>query len=113
MLTCYKVFPLLERLQTEWETLRDDNKYFPIQHTLNAGLKNMAKWYRKMDDTSIYFISHGNLLSFSWVEICFNQNPAVLDPTRKLSYVKIAWDPEFVEAGMRHMKKIVCHFIFI
>ena len=60
---CHKVFPLLEQLQTEWETLCDDDKYFPVKHALDAGLKNMAKWYRKTDDTSIYFISHG-IVSF-------------------------------------------------
>ena len=57
--TCHKVFPPLEQLQSEWETLRDDDKYIPVKHALDAGLKNMAKWYWKTDDTSIYFISHG------------------------------------------------------
>ena len=58
MPTCYIVFPLLKQLQSEWETLCDDNKYFPVKHALDAGLKNMGKWYWKTDNTSIYFISH-------------------------------------------------------
>ena len=45
MPTCYKVFPLLKQLQSEWETLCEDNKYFPVKHALDAGLKNMGKWY--------------------------------------------------------------------
>ena len=59
---CYKVFPLLERLQTQWETLRADDDYEPVYEALNAGLANMQKWYQKTDDTSIYFISHGRLI---------------------------------------------------
>lgn len=57
--TCHKVFPLLERLQLQWEALCNDDEYTPVKHALDAGLKNMQKWYRKTDDTSIYFISHG------------------------------------------------------
>lgn len=57
--TCYKVFPLLEMLQSKWEELLENERYEPVYEALAAGLKNMAKWYRKADDTSIYFISHG------------------------------------------------------
>ena len=46
--TCHKVVPLLEQLQSEWETLHDDDKYIPVEHALDLGLKNMAKWYWKM-----------------------------------------------------------------
>ena len=60
--TCHKVFPILERLQSEWEALLDDAEYEPVHHALEAGLKNMQKWYRKTDDTSIYFVSHGKSL---------------------------------------------------
>ena len=94
--TCHKVLPLLKQLQTEWETLHSDDKYFSVKHALNAGLKNMAKWYWKMDDTSIYFISHGILFFIFLILIGFDQNVAVLDPTHKLSYLKIAWEPKQV-----------------
>jgi hypothetical protein len=57
--TCYKVFPLLEMLRAQWEEFRVDPKYVPVHDALAAGLVNMEKWYRKADDTSIYFISHG------------------------------------------------------
>jgi hypothetical protein len=57
--TCYKVFPLLEMLRTQWEEFRGNPKYVPVHHALAAGLDNMRKWYYKTDDTSIYFISHG------------------------------------------------------
>ena len=113
MPTCHKVFPLLKQLQTEWETLCDDDKYFPVKHALDAGLENMAKWYWKMDDTSIYFISHGIAFPFFMILICFDQNVTVLDPTCKLSYLNIAWEPEFIETGMMHLRKIVGYFILL
>ena len=60
--TCYKVFPLLERLQTQWETLCEDDNYAPVYAALDAGLANMQKWYQKTDNTLIYLITHGKLL---------------------------------------------------
>ena len=113
MLTCHKVFPLLKRLQSEWETLCDDDKYFPVKHALDAGLKNMAKWYRKTDNTSIYFISHGIVFLFFMILICFDQNVTVLDPMCKLSYLNIVWEPEFIEAGMTCLREIVGFFILL
>ncbi|KAM6491480.1 hypothetical protein JOM56_013049 [Amanita muscaria] len=49
--TCYKVFPLLEMLQTRWEELLENPQYTPVHDALTAGLKNAQKWYRKADDT--------------------------------------------------------------
>ncbi|KIL55348.1 hypothetical protein M378DRAFT_46105, partial [Amanita muscaria Koide BX008] len=69
-------------------------EYAPVKQALEAGLENMRKWYRKSDDTSIYFISH------------------VLDPTRKLMYLRVAWEEEWVEKGMDRMRKLVCRYSF-
>ena len=55
-----QVFPLLEKIQTEWEDLRDNPQYYPVKNTIQASLDVMEKWYRKMNDMSIYFVSHGN-----------------------------------------------------
>ena len=46
-------------LQSKWDDLSENDQYEPVHKALAAGLKNMVKWYRKADDTSIYFISHG------------------------------------------------------
>ncbi|KAF8625163.1 hypothetical protein AX15_005530 [Amanita polypyramis BW_CC] len=86
--TCYKVFPLLEMVQTKWKEFLEDAKYLPIYNALSTRLNNMQKWYCKADDTSIYFISH------------------VLDPTQKLIYVEAAWEYEHVESNMQHLQKI-------
>jgi hypothetical protein len=57
--TIHMVFPLIEKVQSRWESCCLDPVYAPVKLALEAGLKNMSKWYRKADDTSIYFISHG------------------------------------------------------
>ena len=60
-------------LQTRWEELLEDPRYAPVHDALTAGLKNAKKWYRKADDTSIYFISHGkNTHVISAVTYCSN-----------------------------------------
>ncbi len=50
-------------LQGKWEELLENERYGPVHDALVAGLENMAKWYRKASDTSIYFISHGEDLA--------------------------------------------------
>lgn len=52
---------LLDRLWAQWGALRKDPAYIPIYNALDAGLKSMEKWYDKIKDTPIYFISHGKL----------------------------------------------------
>lgn len=56
--TCYKVFPLVKKLQSEWEDLFKNRQYSSVYKALEAGLKNTVEWYRKADDTLIYFISY-------------------------------------------------------
>ncbi|KAJ3492900.1 hypothetical protein NLJ89_g11143 [Agrocybe chaxingu] len=86
--TAQRVLPHIERLQSDWEEKLADPEYAPVAHALEAGLANMLKWYRKTDDTSIYFVCH------------------VIDPTIKRSYVDVAWDKEWVDAGMKRFNNI-------
>ncbi|PPR02389.1 hypothetical protein CVT24_002051 [Panaeolus cyanescens] len=85
--TLQHVYPLLEKLMSDWDDMINDPKYAPIKHAIQAGVDNMVKWYRKTDESSIYFIAH------------------VLDPVIKLRYVKSAWESDYVEAGMEKMKE--------
>jgi hypothetical protein len=39
--------------------------------------------------------------------MCGDGHDAVLDPTRKVSYLDAAWEPEWVEMGKNRMKEIV------
>ena len=98
----------------EWETLHDDDKYFPEKHALDAGLKNMAKWYWKTDDTSIYFISHGIVSLIFLILIFFSIETlqCLIPHVNCLMSCKVAWGLKSVDMHMKHMRKIVCHFIF-
>jgi hypothetical protein len=91
-------------LQSKWDNLLENERYSPVHEALAAGLENMAKWYRKADDTSIYFISHGkDPTLFSKLQLTL----IVLDPTWKLSYVQVAWHAEYVEDNMDRLREIV------
>ena len=67
MATCTRVLPMLELLMSEWEELLDDPEYEPIHEGLWAGVKLLEKYYRRTDDTDVYFITHGKLLN-----TCYN-----------------------------------------
>lgn len=66
----HKVFPLLEKVQSDWESRSNNPAYELVKPALEAGLQNMSKWYRKTDDTSIYFISHGTFTKFPLYLYC-------------------------------------------
>ena len=104
--TCYKVFPLLKMLQGKWKELLENERYSPVHGALEAGLANMAKWYRKATDTSIYFISHGDNLALL-IRPLLTLVLVVLDPTWKLSYVQVAWDAEDFDENMVRLRDIV------
>ena len=62
----------------EWEDLRDNPRYHPVQDAIQAGL-----------------------------DIMWNSVNPVLDPTRKCMYLDVAWDEEWVLAAKDHMHDIV------
>lgn len=66
--TLQRVYPLLEKLMSDWEAMIEDTEYEPIKDAIQAGLDNMIKWYRKTDDSSIYFIAHGTFLLLLYIE---------------------------------------------
>ena len=42
-----------------WEELLDDQEYEPVHGALQAGISLLEKYYRRADDTDVYFIAHG------------------------------------------------------
>jgi hypothetical protein len=52
----YRMIPILEFLQEMWESMAHTLKFV---ETIRCGLKNLTKWYRKVDDTDAYFICLG------------------------------------------------------
>ncbi|SJL09148.1 uncharacterized protein ARMOST_12524 [Armillaria ostoyae] len=85
-LTCQRVYPVIEQLQSQWEALTIDLKFDLVLPALEAGLKNMKKWYRATERTSIYFV--------------------FLDPGRKLTYLSIAWEDRWIKKSMKRMSEI-------
>ena len=63
--------------------------YTPVVAGLTKGLENLAKWYRNMDDTNIYFIS------------------LILDPGIKLEYFKTNWDADYLKCGIGILYTVV------
>jgi hypothetical protein len=49
-------------MQTVWENMANDPKFQVVEDAIQAGLKSLGKWYRKVDDTDVYFICLGMLL---------------------------------------------------
>ncbi len=52
------------QLQSQWEDLTVNPKFELVLPALNAGLKNMAKWYHVTDHTLVYFICHSKYCVF-------------------------------------------------
>lgn len=89
--TVYRAFPVIESMQQKWERMAKNSKYAQIVPALEAGLANLRKWYRTLDDSSIYFI-------------CL-----ILDPRVKMAYFQTHWEEEYLEAGTQSLKKTVSH----
>ena len=65
-----RVLPMLELLMSEWEELLENEEYEPVHEALQAGISLLEKYYRRADDTDVYFIAHGmQQRSFYWLSI--------------------------------------------
>ncbi|KIJ30903.1 hypothetical protein M422DRAFT_103827, partial [Sphaerobolus stellatus SS14] len=64
-------------------------KFKPVKAAIEAGLKNLNKWYKRTDNSNAYFI-------------CL-----VLDPSSKLAYVEEHWDHEWLERGKIQLETVV------
>ena len=42
-----------------WENMAAVPRYYKVCNALIAGLDNLAKWYKKTDDSTAYFICLG------------------------------------------------------
>ncbi|KAG2056758.1 hypothetical protein BDR06DRAFT_969779 [Suillus hirtellus] len=79
--TASQTIPTLECHADMWQTMANSIEYSPITDAIQKGLKNMGKYYKKTNDSDIYFI-------------CL-----VLDPNYKLAYVESHWSAEKVMSG--------------
>ena len=87
----------------EWEELLEDIEYEPVYGALQAGILLLEKYYHRADNTDVYFIAHGTqhiIISISFLLTCW----LVLDPVFKLGYLNAAWEPQYLDVGMKQFK---------
>jgi hypothetical protein len=57
--TVWRTIPVLEFLLQSWENMAGLSKFSKVEPAIQKGLKNIDKWYRKVNDTDAYFICLG------------------------------------------------------
>lgn len=92
--TVYRAFPVIEFMQQRWEAMTKEPKYASVADALEAGLHNLRKWYRSLDDGNMYFI-------------CL-----VLDPRVKMAYFQQHWEKKYLNDGIQILNKTVQSFSF-
>ena len=93
-------------MQEAWENMAKHDRFERVHAAIDAGLENLQKWYRKVDDTDAYFISLGSssFVHLDWYWLISQ----VLDPNIKLAYAEAKWDSEYYEMGLRRLEAVVC-----
>ena len=59
----FRAAPALEMLQDKWERMMKDKRFEQVHSAIEAGLRNVRKWYKKMDDTDVYVVTMGTWLN--------------------------------------------------
>jgi hypothetical protein len=88
----YRAVSTMELIQDRWETIFKLWEYRRIKHAVEAGLCNIRKWYRRMDDTDVYVMS------------------MALNPVIKLAFIRISWDPKYVKMAENILEDDVSSF---
>ena len=60
--TVWRTIPILEFMIKTWENMVAKGQFEIVHDALTEGLNNLAKWYKKTDDSVAYFICLGTLL---------------------------------------------------
>ena len=82
-------------------------KFYAVKDAIQAGLKNLGKWYRKVDETDVYFICLGMLLLNQWLSQLIS-TPVALDPSIKLAYAEQEWEPGHFTSGRERLTTPPC-----
>jgi hypothetical protein len=59
--TVSHTIPILEFMQQSWENMAQHPQFHEMSTAIEAELKNLSKWYHKVDDTDVYFICLGKV----------------------------------------------------
>ncbi|KAG2749565.1 hypothetical protein P692DRAFT_20731536, partial [Suillus brevipes Sb2] len=79
-------------LQT-WESMAGTSKFDSLSTSITSGLDNVSKWYRKTNNTDVYFV-------------CL-----ALDPNYKVAYAKAKWASQDFDDGMRRLEDVVSSWV--
>jgi hypothetical protein len=63
--TVWHTIPVLEFLLQSWENMAELSKISKVGHVIHKGLRNIDKWYCKVNDTDAYFICFDMLFFYS------------------------------------------------
>jgi len=83
----------MELIQDRWEHYAKNEEFKEVSQCIEAGLKNLRKWYRRMDDTDAYVMS------------------MALNPVIKLRFIQITWDAEYVKMAENILEQNVSSHI--
>ena len=112
--SAFRTIPVLEYLKETWGNMANHPKFPEIENSINKGIKNLDKWYNKVNDTDAYFICLCMCLC-NFIPIMrdlLTLRFTVLDPNIKNTYALDKWDSESYAAGMVQLKKVVCSCLF-
>ncbi|KAF7363239.1 Dimer-Tnp-hAT domain-containing protein [Mycena venus] len=84
--TVWRTLPLFEFLQQSWRNMAATAKFADMKDSIDRGLENLEKWYRKTEESDVYFI-------------CL-----ALDPNYKTEYAEHQWDSEAFIHAMEKFK---------
>jgi len=82
-------------------------QYDKVHDALIEGLDNLAKWYKKTDDSTAYFISLGMIHKNDVSELMSLLNPPALDPNVKVAYAQHHWGDDSFNVGLKMLKEVV------
>ncbi|KAG2737443.1 hypothetical protein P692DRAFT_201733213, partial [Suillus brevipes Sb2] len=88
-----KTYSAFKLTQHEWLNMAGTSKFDSLSTSITSGLDNVSKWYRKTNDTDVYFV-------------CL-----ALDPNYKVAYAKAKWASRDFDDGMRQLKDVVSSWV--
>ncbi|KAF8980174.1 hypothetical protein BDQ17DRAFT_1337886 [Cyathus striatus] len=87
--TVWRVIPSFEFLIECWESMVGHPDFHEVKGALDAGIKNLKKWYHHVDDTSTAYF------------ICLVLNSKIKDV-----YFQVQWNNEQYQEGMKQLEGV-------
>jgi hypothetical protein len=60
----FRAMPVMEFIMDRLEQMQENPSYAGLSDAIEAGLKNLRKWYAKMDLTDIHIITLGEFMCY-------------------------------------------------